>query len=97
MCHGLTSSKEGRRNQLKTIAEKLCNDGYKVIQFDWRGHGKSSGTDIDVNLTGFQTSPDNPKIYSNSSYMFYNCSSLESFEFPQTFYTSDMNSIGINF
>lgn len=55
MCHGLTSSKEGRREQLKNIAEKLCNDGYKVIQFDWRGHGESSGIDLDVNLTGFQT------------------------------------------
>lgn len=55
MCHGLTSSKEGRREQLKNIAEKLCNDGYKVIQFDWRGHGESSGKDLDVNLTGFQT------------------------------------------
>lgn len=54
MCYGLTSSKEGRREQLKNIAEKLCNDGYKVIQFDWRGHGESSGIDLDVNLTGFQ-------------------------------------------
>lgn len=55
MCHGLTSSKDGRRGQLKNIAEKLCSDGYKVIQFDFRGHGESSGIDTDVNLTGFQT------------------------------------------
>lgn len=55
MCHGLTSSKEGRKEQLKNIAEKLCQDGYKVIQFDWRGHGKSSGVDIDVNLISFHT------------------------------------------
>lgn len=54
MCHGLTSSKEGRRKQLQTIAERLCENGYKVIQFDWRGHGKSSGLDIDVSLSGFQ-------------------------------------------
>ena len=27
MCHGLTSSKEGRREQLKNIAEKLCYAG----------------------------------------------------------------------
>lgn len=55
MCHGLTSEKDGRKGQLKTIAEKLCNDGHKVIQFDWRGHGKSSGCDMDVSLNGFQT------------------------------------------
>lgn len=55
MCHGLTSFKDGRRGQLKNIAEKLCGDGYKVIQFDFRGHGESSGVDMDVNLTGFQT------------------------------------------
>lgn len=51
MCHGLTSYKEGRRGQLTTVAKALCDDGYKVIQFDFRGHGKSSGTDLDVRPT----------------------------------------------
>lgn len=55
MCHGLTSSKHGRHNQLLKIAETLYKDGYKVIQFDWRGHGKSSGRDLDVTLSSFQT------------------------------------------
>ena len=53
MCHGLTSDKNGRKNQLLKIAAKLCNAGHKVIQFDWRGHGKSSGEDLDVCLTSF--------------------------------------------
>jgi len=48
MCHGLTSWKEGRKNQLLKLADELCNNGFKVIQFDWRGHGKSSGIDLDV-------------------------------------------------
>ena len=49
MSHGLTSFKEGRKNQLLKIANALCNDGFKVIQYDFRGHGKSSGIDLDVN------------------------------------------------
>ena len=36
MCHGLTSSKHGRKEQLLKIANKLCENGFKVIQFDWR-------------------------------------------------------------
>lgn len=48
MCHGLTSNKEGRRMQLSKIANTLCNNGYRVIRFDFRGHGQSSGADMDV-------------------------------------------------
>jgi len=53
MCHGLTSKKEGRKGQLTKIADTLCENGYKVIQFDWRGHGKSSGIDLDVCPSSF--------------------------------------------
>lgn len=53
MCHGLTSSKHGRKEQLLKIANKLCENGFKVIQFDWRGHGKSSGNDLDVSPKSF--------------------------------------------
>ena len=55
MSHGLTSYKEGRRNQLTIIASALCNAGYKVIQYDFRGHGKSSGKDLDVSPTSLKT------------------------------------------
>lgn len=55
MCHGLTSEKHGRRDQLLKVANELCKDGYKVIQFDWRGHGKSSGEDLDVCPESFYT------------------------------------------
>lgn len=48
MSHGLTSYKEGRKNQLLEIANALCDNGFKVIQYDFRGHGKSSGIDLDV-------------------------------------------------
>jgi pimeloyl-ACP methyl ester carboxylesterase len=55
MSHGLTSYKDGRRGQLQVIAEALCNAGYKVIQYDFRGHGKSSGNDMDVTPTSLKT------------------------------------------
>lgn len=73
MCHGLTSKKTGRRNQLQVIADKLCYNGYKVIQFDWRGHGNSSGSDMDVSLSGFQTDLNtiiNTYVKDESFYMF---------------------------
>lgn len=55
MSHGLTSYKEGRKNQLLILATALCNAGYKVIQYDFRGHGKSSGIDLDVCPTSLKT------------------------------------------
>ena len=54
MSHGLTSYKEGRKNELLQIANALCNDGYKVIQYDFRGHGKSRGIDLDVYPTSLR-------------------------------------------
>ena len=53
MCHGLTSTKQCRRKQLFKLANRLWEDDYRVIQFDFRGHGDSSGSDIDVSLTSF--------------------------------------------
>ena len=47
----------------------------------------------EIILEKFKTGP---QLYSNSSYMFYNCSSLESFKFLSTFHTSDMNSMFYN-
>ena len=54
MCHGLTSSKQCRRKQLFKLANRLWENDYKVIQFDFRGHGDSSGCDLDVSLSSFQ-------------------------------------------
>ncbi|HRI05821.1 MAG TPA: alpha/beta fold hydrolase [Candidatus Dojkabacteria bacterium] len=53
MCHGLTGSKDTKRNTLLNLAEKLCENGMRVIRFDFRGHGESSGIDLDVNLDSF--------------------------------------------
>ena len=55
MSHGMTSNKEGRKGQLTKIANALFENGYRVIQFDYRGHGKSSGKDLDVCPTSYFT------------------------------------------
>lgn len=54
MSHGLASCKEGSKKQLLKIANALCIDGYRVIQYDFRGHGRSSGTDLDVCLSALK-------------------------------------------
>ena len=56
MCHGLTGCKQGivqTDTHLMELADKLCEKGFQVIQFDWRGHGKSSGADLDVSCESF--------------------------------------------
>jgi len=56
MCHGLTGVKQGRVKEdayLTKLATDLCKKGFKVVQFDWRGHGKSSGRDLDVDCDSF--------------------------------------------
>lgn len=54
MCHGVTNHKKGPHGELDNIASALSQDGYKVIQFDFRGHGKSSGKDLNVCLSGLE-------------------------------------------
>ena len=58
MCHGLTGCKQGivqTDSHLCDLATNLCNGGYKVVQFDWRAHGKSSGKDLDLDCNSFFT------------------------------------------
>ena len=50
ICHGLTGDKDGKHGQLLELDKKLCFKGFRVIRFDFRGHGKSSGIDLDVNV-----------------------------------------------
>lgn len=61
MCHGLTGCKQGivqSDTHLTKLAEELCQKGFQVVQFDWRGHGNSSGVDLDVNCRSFLTDLD---------------------------------------
>lgn len=53
MCHGLTSFKDGKNSEQLKLAQALCSSGFKVVRFDWRGHGKSTGEQTDVNVESF--------------------------------------------
>lgn len=50
MNHGITIPKEGPFNILADLAITLCENGYKVIAYDFRGHGESSGNSYDVSI-----------------------------------------------
>lgn len=53
-CHGITGCRKGRTkedNYFQELAKKLMELNYKVILFDFSGHGDSEGNDYDVCLS----------------------------------------------
>ncbi len=53
-CHGITGCRKGRTmddDYLQVLAKKLMELKYKVILFDFSGHGESEGNDYDVSLS----------------------------------------------
>lgn len=53
-CHGITGCRKGRTMEddyFQTFASRLCEDGYKVVLFDYSGHGESEGDSRDVCLS----------------------------------------------
>ena len=54
-CHGITGCRKGRTqgdSYFQVLAEELMNLNYKVVLFDFSGHGDSEGRDYDVCLIG---------------------------------------------
>lgn len=49
--HGFRANKEGVNGQAVALAEKLCQDGYYVLRFDYHGSGESEGNFAGVTLT----------------------------------------------
>lgn len=52
-CHGITGCRKGRTmddNYFQVLARKLMSYNYKVVLFDFSGHGESEGNDYDVSL-----------------------------------------------
>ena len=50
-CHGITGCRKGRTMDdcyFQDLAEKLMNNNFKVVLFDFSGHGESEGNDYDV-------------------------------------------------
>jgi pimeloyl-ACP methyl ester carboxylesterase len=50
MCHGITSQKQEYLDMFSHLAERLYADSVGSIRFDFRGHGESSGTDMDFDV-----------------------------------------------
>ncbi len=53
-CHGITGCRKGRTkddNYFQVLAKRLMNLNYKVVLFDFSGHGDSEGNDFDVSLS----------------------------------------------
>ena len=53
-CHGITGCRKGRTKEdsyFQQLAKKLMNINYKVVLFDFSGHGDSKGNDYDVCLS----------------------------------------------
>lgn len=53
-CHGITGCRKGRTmadDYLQVLARKLMGHNYKVVLFDFSGHGESEGNDYDVCLS----------------------------------------------
>ena len=53
-CHGITGCRKGRTmndNYFQTLANQLMEKSYKVVLFDFTGHGESEGNDYDVTIS----------------------------------------------
>ena len=53
-CHGITGCRKGRTKDddyFQVLAKKLMDLDYKVVLFDFSGHGDSEGNDFDVTLS----------------------------------------------
>lgn len=53
-CHGITGCRKGRTmddSYFQTLAQRLMQNNFKVVLFDFSGHGESEGNDYDVTLS----------------------------------------------
>ena len=53
-CHGITGCRKGRTmgdSYFQDLADRLMNNDFKVVLFDFSGHGDSGGNDYDVTLS----------------------------------------------
>ena len=51
LCHGITVDKD-ENGKFINLANRLCNSGFGVLRFDFRGHGESDLTSEEMTLTG---------------------------------------------
>lgn len=51
LCHGITVDKD-ENGKFVTLSERLCNAGFEVLRFDFRGHGGSSLKSENMTIMG---------------------------------------------
>ena len=51
LCHGITVDKD-EDGVFVELAAQLCDAGFAVFRFDFRGHGESEGSSIEMTVTG---------------------------------------------
>jgi alpha/beta superfamily hydrolase len=52
MCHGIDSHKQEYLDMHAVLAQRLAERGVASLRFDFRGHGESSGTNLDFDVSG---------------------------------------------
>jgi pimeloyl-ACP methyl ester carboxylesterase len=52
LMHGITVDKDEWEGFYRDMATILCSSGIATLRFDFRGHGESSGTSLDVSVIG---------------------------------------------
>lgn len=52
LCHGLSGNKDEWNNLFVELSERLCSNNFKVIRFDFRGHGESGLNPEQMTIAG---------------------------------------------
>lgn len=52
LCHGIGDANKEEDGIFTELAYKLCNAGFAVFRFDFRGQGESEGEQINMTVTG---------------------------------------------
>jgi len=50
LCHGITCDRNEYLNMFSTLADRLAEHNIGSLRFDFRGHGESSGKDLDFDI-----------------------------------------------
>ncbi len=52
MCHGIEMDRDEWEGLYARLADRIAEEGFSSIRFDFRGHGESGMSDLDLSVTG---------------------------------------------
>lgn len=52
LCHGLSGNKDEWQNWFIHLSQRFCKEGFKVVRFDFRGHGESGLKSEEMTIAG---------------------------------------------